>query len=107
MSQLKRSNITNYHVQYSEVTTQHWDPSSETFAGGDQLMTAIANKWDIERCELIRHWYAGMRSVRLYKFTLSKGDNTITMPVLDNPYIERFIFDEDIDLIEGEEAKVK
>ncbi|MEL6403681.1 MAG: hypothetical protein AAFR81_04895 [Chloroflexota bacterium] len=107
MATRKRSEVANYHVQYSDLTSQHWDRSSESYAGGDHLITALENAWDIEQCELKRHWYAGMRSVRLYHFTLTKNGKTRTMPVLDNPYIERFIKDEGIDLIEGEEAKIR
>ena len=107
MATQKGSPITNYHVQYSDLTSRHWDAGSEYFAGGDNLITALEKKWDIERCELVRHWYAGMRSVRLYRFTLTKDGDTRTMPVLDNPYIERFIKDEGIDLIESEEAQIR
>ena len=99
-------NISNFHAQYSELTSQHWHPNSETYAGGDHLTTALEKKWQIEKVELKRHWYAGMRSVRLYEFTLTKEGRTVTMPVLDNPFVERFIKLEGIDLIEGEDAAI-
>jgi len=106
MSKSKSVNVSNYHVQYSDVTTQHWHPGSESFAGGDHLTTALENKWQIVKCALTKHWYAGMRSVRVYEFTITKDERTVVMPVLDNPYVERFIVDEGIELIEAEDAAV-
>lgn len=96
---VKKTNVSNYHTQYSDLTSQHWHPNSESFAGGDNLITALEKKWSIEKCALVTHWYAGMRSVRIYEFTLNKDDRTVVMPVLDNPYVERFIIEEGIDLI--------
>jgi hypothetical protein len=93
-------------MQYSDLTSQHWHPNSETFAGGDNLITALEKGWSIQKCALVKHWYAGMRSVRIYEFTLNKEDRTVVMPVLDNPYVERFIVDEKIELIESEDATV-
>lgn len=80
----------NYHVLYQDVTNQHWDPESESYAGGDNLMTALERGWVIEECTLERCWYAGMRSVQIYQFTLSRDEKTITMSVIENPYIYRF-----------------
>lgn len=106
MSKSKAVNVSNYHVQYSEVTSQYWHPDSESFAGGDNLTTALENGWEIEKCALTKHWYAGMRSVRIYEFTITKGERTIVMPVLDNPYVERFIIDTGIELMKTEEATI-
>jgi hypothetical protein len=100
----KKINISNYHTQYNDLTSQHWSSKSEHFAGGDNLITAIEWDWGIEKCALVTHWFAGMRGVRVYEFTLVKGDERIVMPVLNNPYVERFIIDHDIDLIEEVDA---
>ncbi len=102
MSKTKTVNVSNFHAQYSDLTSQHWHPGSEGFAGGDNLITALEKGWDIEQCALVTHWYAGMRSVRIYEFTLSKQDRTVVMPVLDNPYVERFVIDEKIALIKAD-----
>lgn len=106
MAKHKVTNVSNFHAQYSDLTSQHWHSSSESFAGGDNLLTALEKNWKIDACRLTRHWYAGMRSVRLYEFTLIKDGDTIVMPVLDNPYIERFITDEQITYTVSEEARV-
>lgn len=102
----KMSNVSNFHMQYSDLTSQHWHAESARYAGGDHLMTALEKDWDIQRCEMVRHWYAGMRSVRIYEFELVKDQQTVVMPVLDNPYVERFIIDEGIDLIEVEDVSL-
>lgn len=87
----KAANISNFHMQYLDVTSQHWHPGSERFAGGDHLLTAIEKGWEISECALVTHWYAGMRAVKIYHFVLKRGDQQMTMPVIDNPYIQRLI----------------
>jgi hypothetical protein len=103
----KMPNVSNFHVQYQDVTTQYWHPDSERFAGGDNLMTAIKYGWEIDKCVLARHWYAGMRSVKVYEFTLKRDDATMMMPVIDNPFIGRFIDEEGVELIISEDATIR
>jgi len=98
----KPNKVSNYHVQYQDLTTQYWHPNSEQFAGGDNLMTAIDNGWDIESCSLVKHYYAGMRAVKVYRFHLSNGDDKMVMPVIYNPYIERLIDEAGYELTEEE-----
>lgn len=102
----KSSNVSNFHVLYQDVTTQHWHPDSETYAGGDHLLTALEKGWTIEECVLVRHWYAGMRSVKLYEFKLQRGDTKMLMPVIDNPYIGRFIEEQGVNLIVNEDSQI-
>lgn len=99
-----QSNVTNYHMQYLDVTSQHWDASSATFAGGDHLMTALDNDWFVKECRLVKHWYTGARFVKIYEFHLiNDAGDTLTMPVIHNPYIERFIDEERIELIDEDD----
>ena len=93
-------NIQNFHVIYQDVTSQHWHPASEHYAGGDNLMTALENGWGIEKCLLTRHWYAGMRSVQIYEFLLSRNGEEMTMPVVSNPYVYRIVSQEDVNLVD-------
>ncbi len=85
------TNVSNYHAQYLDVTSQHWHPNSAQFAGGDHLLTAINNGWDVSDCMLQEIWYAGARCVFIYHFTLSRQGDVMKMPVIDNPYVTRFI----------------
>lgn len=81
----------NYHVQYLDVTSQHWHPNSAQFAGGDHLLTAVNNGWEVSDCVIREIWYAGARCVFVYHFTLTRGNEMMRMPVIDNPYVTRFV----------------
>ena len=82
---------TNHHVDYLDVE-QHWSPKSEKYAGGDGLVTALDRGWeisgDVRREE---KQYAGLRTVTIYHVPLVRGDETMTMPVLHNPYVNRLL----------------
>ena len=99
MPKNKNANVSNFHVQYFDVTSQHWNPSSARFAGADTLLTAVDKGWVISECVQIIHWYAGMRSVRIYEFYLENGDEKMMMPVIDTPFVERFVLEQEIPLI--------
>lgn len=89
---MMNQNNVNFHVQYQNVTSQHWSYSSEKFAGGDNLLTALSRGWEIdETVHLKRHWFAGMRCIEIYHFTIIRDDRTIDMAVVNNPYVNRFI----------------
>lgn len=80
----------NYHVQYLDVTSQYWTPRAG-YAGGDHLLTALQNGWEIVDCVEEQVWYAGARCVSVYHFTLQRKDEKMVMPVVNNPYVDRFI----------------
>jgi hypothetical protein len=90
------SNAQNYHIQYPGITNQHWHAGSGKYAGGDHLMTALHEGWTLDACYQVDRTYAGMRFVSVYEFRLRRDDETMTMPVINNPYIERFIQSEEI-----------
>ena len=66
--------------------------------------SAVERGWLVEKCILIQHWYAGMRSVKIYEFTLQRGEDSMIMPVISNPYVARFIKEEEIQLIEKKDS---
>ena len=70
------------------------------------MMTAIAHGWDIVRCVETQHWYAGMRSVTVYRFDLERNNEQMQMPVLTNPAVARFVRQMDVD-IDKEDAESK
>lgn len=101
--------VQNYHIQYPGVTNQHWHPGSGKYAGGDHLLTALTDGWDMVNCSQVTHTYAGMRFVTVYEFLLQRSGEQMVMPVINNPYIERFLQTSGISVIvrepgEGEEA---
>lgn len=89
----------NYHADYVDVA-QHWSAISEPYAGGDSLVTALHNGWEIVG-EIVREekWFAGMRNVVLYHVPLTRDDSQMVMPVLNNPYVNRIMRDSGVDVI--------
>lgn len=85
----------NYHVQYLDVTSQYWNPR-EGFAGGDHLLTALQAGWDVATCQEQLVWYTGARCVSVYHFTLERRGETMVMPVVNNPYVDRFLHQAEI-----------
>jgi hypothetical protein len=89
----------DHHVEYIDIT-QHWCDKSEKFAGADALVTYLTTGWEIEEpIEYGERDFAGMRAVRVYYVKLSKDDETKTMPVLHNPYVNRLLRREKIELV--------
>lgn len=95
------------HVLYQDITSQHWSYSSERYAGGDNLLTAIARGWTIDRkVTLRRHWFAGMRCIEIYHFTIRRDEVVADMAVIGNPYLQRYFATHPHDLTEEEDAAV-
>lgn len=91
--------VTNFHVDYLDVT-QHWSPTSEAYAGGDGLITALYNGWSMDRLvKAEQKWFAGMRSVMVYYCSLERNGQTMTMPVLNNPYVDRMLLKLDAEVV--------
>lgn len=100
---MMNQNQVNLHVQYQDITSQHWSYSSERFAGGDHLLTALSRGWEIEETVLLkRHWFAGMRCIEVFNFTIQRDDIVATMPVVSNPYVYRFIKNHALTVVEEE-----
>ena len=100
---MMNQNQVNFHVQYQDITSQHWSYSSERFAGGDNLLTALSRGWEIEeKVQLKRHWFAGMRCIEIFHFTIQRDDKTVDMPVVGNPYVYRFVKTHNLEIIEDE-----
>lgn len=92
-------NVTNFHVEYMDVT-QHWSDTSEEYAGADSLLTMIYQGWQMKKkVQREERQFAGMRSVYVYHITLEKDGQTMTMPVLHNPYVSRMIMRHNIEVV--------
>ncbi|MDE2635407.1 MAG: hypothetical protein OXI30_03495, partial [Chloroflexota bacterium] len=93
--------------QEHDVTSQHWSYSSERYAGGDNLLTAIARGWAIDKVvTLRRHWFAGMRCIEIFHFTIRRDDVVADMAVLGNPYVYRYLANQPHELVEAEDGAV-
>ncbi len=105
MMRAKEQNLQNFHAQYQDITSQHWSYSSERYAGGDNLLTAIARGWTIDDKVLRkRHWFAGMRCVEIFHFTIRRDGVVADMAVLGNPYVNRYLANQTYHLVEEGDA---
>lgn len=79
---------------------RHWHGQSEKFAGGDSLATALFLGWKFNPIVLVdTYWHFGTRQVHVYHFELIRGGETVSMPVLGNPYVERLITQHDLQVM--------
>lgn len=87
-------NDINYHVSYPDVY-RYWSSNCTGYAGADCLVTALRKGWKAnEICYAEDHWLAGMRLVVVFHFELRRGNETMYMPVISNPFVRRLIFQE-------------
>lgn len=93
----------NTHEKYT-ATYQHWCPQSENYAGGDHLISAFRAGWDLadDMVAVQQYWKSGSRPVSIYHFVLERDGETMIMPTLHNPFIERFIIEQSLTLIYDE-----
>lgn len=90
---------TNFHTEYMDVT-QHWSPRSEKYAGGDALLTMLTRGWKMRRrVQVEEKWYAGMRSVTVYHLQLDREGETMKMPVVHNPYVNRLLSGDEVEMV--------
>lgn len=79
---------------------RHWHSQSEYYAGGDALATALFKGWKPKHVVLLeRHWHGGSRHINVYHFELQRGAESVAMPVLGNPYVERLIAEQGLRVV--------
>ena len=96
---------TDYHVEYLE-DVQHWHPESQPYAGGDNLVGALYEGWEMSNIVAREeHWFAGMRFVAVYYVELTRDGEALTMPVIHTPYLTRLLVERSCDVITMDEFK--
>lgn len=79
---------------------RHWQAQSEYYAGGDALATALYLGWQANDIVLLeRRWQGGSRRINIYHFELVREGETMAMPVLGNPFVERLIGEQRLRLV--------
>lgn len=80
------------HEKFTE-SKQYWCPESEEYAAASQLLSALRDGWVVAlpSVQVRQIWNSGSRPRRVYDFTLLRDAQLMIMPVLTNPFIERFI----------------
>ncbi len=92
----------NYsHEKYTE-SSQYWCPESEAFAAASQLISALRDGWmlALPRVRARQIWNSGSRPRTVYEFTLMRGSQLMIMPVLTNPFVERYLAQHDLRIID-------
>lgn len=85
------SNPQGMHEYYTD-TDRHWHAGSESYTGGDSLLTALRNGWQLltlayeQQVDL-----RGGRCVTVIHFQLVNGSKRMVMPVVENPFIARLL----------------
>lgn len=84
--------VRSTHEKYTS-SYHHWCPQSQDFAGGDQLISAFREGWTLDEPIIYAEqtWKSGTRPVTVYHFSMIRGGEMMIMPVLSNPYVERFL----------------
>ncbi len=84
-------NLNRFHSFYTE-RPRHWCPQSERYTGGDALLTLLSSGWQLqEDVYYEEYWHGGARRVLIYSFILTLNDDTVTLRVLGNPFVERLL----------------
>ncbi|MDQ7024932.1 MAG: hypothetical protein Q9P01_15205 [Anaerolineae bacterium] len=78
--------------EYYTLTDRHWHAGSESYTGGDSLLTAIRNGWQLlnlayEQSVQLR----GGRTVNVICFQFIQESERMTMPVVVNPFVEQLL----------------
>ncbi|HVO42734.1 MAG TPA: hypothetical protein VMT34_08930 [Aggregatilineales bacterium] len=71
---------------------RHWSPQSQTYASTDILIQYLAAGWKVENPAIVETYLcAGVRRSDIYHFNLKREDESLEMPVLASPMINRLI----------------
>lgn len=100
--------VRSTHEKYTE-TYQHWSPQSENYAGGDHLISALRVGWVLDERIVYAEqtWKSGTRPVTLYHFSLTRDGEIMIMPVLSNPYVERYLVENFITIVYNDTHREK
>lgn len=92
-------NLEGTHEYYTRRHT-HWSPNSQRFTGGDALLSALRSGWTLNgRVFRDSVMMSGARFTTIYYFELQRGAEAVTMPVISNPWVVRFVAEQDIQVI--------
>jgi hypothetical protein len=71
---------------------RYWHQDSERYTGGDSLATALLNGWIIYEALYQEYSLSGGRHVIVHQLKLSYNNEISEMLVIDNPFVNRLIF---------------
>lgn len=83
---------------------RHWHSLSQVYAGGDCLLSALDCGWTVRQVVHCGQCHSGYRRSLVYYFELQRGDETLVMPVINNPFIERLLAGSLLEVVVVQEA---
>ncbi len=76
---------------HNRGTRRHWHGVSEKYTGGDSLVAALQDGWEISKVAIQEKPLHGSRTVIIYHFDLSRDEETLVMSVIATPFITRLV----------------
>ena len=84
-----------------ERDDRHWSPSSQPFASAEILLKYLRDGWQLKRTVAVQLFQCVSRQcIRLYYFSASRDDKSLTIPVIENPIVLRVIRDNQLELVD-------
>lgn len=94
-------------VQFNDVyKPRHWCQHSEPYTGGHSLHSALDEGWQLGQDVTFEEHQLGTRIIRVYHFELSANQQTVTMCVVTNPYVERVIREHHLHIVSVKQQAV-
>jgi hypothetical protein len=98
-------NLSNLHYAYSHLI-RHFHAHSDLYTGGDALFTALDEGWTFgDSVTYEEHWIAGAQCVVVFLFELKRGGESMTMPVITNPFVQRMLSNMETKLVAAKAPK--
>jgi len=81
-----------FPAQVRMPRNRHWSAQSQAYASGDVLVTYLRNGWKLDpSAQIEKVSSAGPRSVDVFHFHLTDGQQVIDMPVIASPRVYRLV----------------
>jgi len=91
--QVKHVLFTYEYTSADPSQFRYWSPS-QRYASGDQLARCLQEGWGLGEEVLVEtHWFGEARFVNIYRVTLVRGDQQVTMHVMSNPFVRQLLRD--------------
>ncbi|MEQ8673138.1 MAG: hypothetical protein RLP44_07110 [Aggregatilineales bacterium] len=91
------------HNKYWDYS-RHWHPQSEPYASGEQLQQVLFDGWELDKVafKTTHPLKTSGRLIVFYVVTVLKVGEKRHIPVLVNPFVERLLVENNVQLINVE-----
>jgi len=88
-------NVNQQQSLNDKCLNRHWCSDSEYFTGADSLLTLVNRGWDIVSHEIDMSHHRKARQITIVVFELQKRGDSLILRVVNNPFVERLLAEED------------